>query len=230
MAISFKDFNKQINEEQLDEISKSTAKSYVDKKMDKIYSADKAPGKEKAKKDIESLQRAHERIVGNKPTSEEVEIEEALKGNQDKLDVDRDGKIERSDLKKLRAKKDDIVVNKGEQVKENEGCGKKMYREFVEEIEEIVAEAKKDDYWDFKDLKPTPTTRKVAGTRYGGSAQHDEPEDDDDEDAPKKKVDQPKRGRGRPKGSASGARQQGNGTKKSYGGLAIHSLNLPSKK
>lgn len=160
---------------------------------------------------------------------ESVELDEALKGDQHKLDVDKDGEIEKSDLKKLRSKKDDIVVNKGEQVKEGEGCGKKMYREFVEEIEEIV-EAKKDDYWDFKDLKDEPksTTRKVAGTRYGGSAQHDEPEDDDD-DAPKKKVDQPKRGRGRPKGSASGARQQGNGQKKSYGGLAIHSLSLPNR-
>ena len=270
MAISFKDFNKQINEEQLDEISKSTAKSYVDKKMDKIYSADKAPGKEKAKKDIESLQRAHERIVGNKPTSEEVEIEEAnsgddehfskqspkmqdainrhlrsgksykdavtsaqkhvkeeLKGNQHKLDVDHDGKIERSDLKKLRSKKDEIVVNKGQTVRENDNCGKKMYREFVEEIQEIVAEAKKDDYWDFKDLKAKeknqPTSRKVAGTRYGGSAQKDEPEDDDNDDKPAVK-----RGRGRPAGSKSGARQKGNGN--NYGGLAIHSLNLPSKK
>lgn len=161
-------------------------------------------------------------------TLQEEQLDEALKGDQHKLDVDKDGEIESSDLKKLRSKKSDIVVNKGQEVKE--GCGKKMYREFVEEIEEIVAEAKKDDYWDFKDLPKTPTTRKVAGTRYGGSAQHDEPEDDDDDDdtPKKKKVDQPKRGRGRPAGSKSGARQKGNG--KSYGGLAIHSLNLPSKK
>lgn len=70
--------------EQLDEISKETAKSYVSKKMDKIYSADKAPGKEKAKRDVQSLQRAHERIVGNKPTSEETEIEETSHPKTDK--------------------------------------------------------------------------------------------------------------------------------------------------
>lgn len=62
--------------EQLDELKKATVKSYIAKKMDKIYSAKKAPGKKKAKKDTESLQRAHERAVGNKPTSEEVEIDE----------------------------------------------------------------------------------------------------------------------------------------------------------
>lgn len=63
--------------EKLDELKKATVKSYIGKKMDKIYSAKKAPGKEKARKDTESLQRAHERAVGNKPTSEEVEqIEE----------------------------------------------------------------------------------------------------------------------------------------------------------
>ena len=59
--------------EQLDELKKATVKSYIAKKMDKIYSAKKAPDKKKAKKDTESLQRAHERAVGNKPTSEEVE-------------------------------------------------------------------------------------------------------------------------------------------------------------
>lgn len=165
-----------------------------------------------------------------KTLHESVELDEALKGDQHKLDVDNDGEIEKSDLKKLRSKKDDIVVNKGEQVKEGEGCGKKMYREFVEEIESLV-EVRGDEYgWEVKapKEKPTPSSRKVAGKAYGGSAQHDEPEDDD-EDAPKKKVDQPKRGRGRPKGSASGARQQGNGQKKSYGGLAIHSLSLPNR-
>lgn len=56
--------------ESLDEISKDTAKSYVDKKMNKIYSGGHAKTPEKAKKDLASLQRAHERIVGNVKTSE----------------------------------------------------------------------------------------------------------------------------------------------------------------
>lgn len=58
--------------EQVAELNRNTIKSYLAKKMDKIYSAS-APGKAKAKKDMDSLQRAHERVVGNKPTSEEVE-------------------------------------------------------------------------------------------------------------------------------------------------------------
>lgn len=153
-----------------------------------------------------------------KTLHKEAEISEALKGDQAKLDVDKDGKIEGSDLKKLRSKKDQISFNKGEEVKE--GCGKKMYREFVEELEE----AKKDDYWDFKDLKAKeknqPTSRKIAGRAYGGAAQKDDDEDDN------KPAQTEKRGRGRPKGSTSGARTAG-AAKKSYGGLAIHSLNLP---
>jgi hypothetical protein len=58
--------------EQLDELKKSTVKSYIQKKMDKTHSSP-ASGKEKVKKDMDSLQRGHERVVGNKPTSEEVE-------------------------------------------------------------------------------------------------------------------------------------------------------------
>lgn len=151
------------------------------------------------------------------------DLDEALKGNQGKLDVDHDGKIEKSDLKKLRSKKDQIVVNNGETVKENEGCGKKTFREFVESIEE----ARGDEYgWEVKapKEKPTPTSRKVAGKAYGGAAQ----KDDDEEENNDTKETQPKRGRGRPAGSKSGARTAGNG--KSYGGLAIHTLSLPTRK
>lgn len=192
----------------------------------------------------------------NKQFNTQVELEEALKGDQHKLDVDKDGKIEGSDLKKLRSKKDEIVVNSGQTVKENEGCGKKMYREFVEEIEQIVeakvepsepnaaaiakkkareaaqrrreekAEADKDDL--SKDYKHSSTpkahTTKVAGKAYGGAAQHDDEEDEND----KPNTPAVKRGRGRPAGAKSGARTAGNG--KQYGGLTIHSLNLPSKK
>ena len=181
MAINFKDWQKTLQEEQLEETPVTKAKAPY-----RPGSVDPATGKTR----------------------------EAPKGTY-------------AYDKAQRSKKSDIVVNNGQEVKENENCGKKMYREFVEEIEEIVAESKKDDYWDFKDLKDKeknqPTSRKVAGTRYGGSAQKDEPEDDDNDDKPAVK-----RGRGRPAGSKSGARQKGNGN--NYGGLAIHSLNLPSKK
>jgi hypothetical protein len=51
--------------EQLDELKKSTVKSYIGKKMDSL------PGKD-PKKDQESLMRAHHRVTGVKPTSESV--------------------------------------------------------------------------------------------------------------------------------------------------------------
>jgi hypothetical protein len=41
-----------------------------------------------------------------------------------------------------------------------------------------------------------------------------------------KQADAPSRGRGRPAGSKSGARQQNTG--KTYSGISFHSLNLPN--
>lgn len=103
---------------------------------------------------------------------------------------------------------------------------KLTYAQFMEQLYVTIEEAK-DDYWDFKDLKDEPksTTRKVSGTRYGGSAQKDDPEDDEHS----KKSSEPavKRGRGRPAGSKSGANQKVT-SGKSYGGIATHSLHLPN--
>ena len=72
-------YDKQRNEEveQIDELSKKTVKSYTIKKMDKIYDE---PSKSKPgiKKDLDNIGRAHARLTGSKPTSEEVEqIEES---------------------------------------------------------------------------------------------------------------------------------------------------------
>jgi hypothetical protein len=52
--------------EQIDELKKTTVKSYLKKKVDTL------PGKD-PKKDQESMMRAHHRVTGVKPTSEEVE-------------------------------------------------------------------------------------------------------------------------------------------------------------
>lgn len=112
---------------------------------------------------------------------------------------------------------------------------RKTFRQFAEEISQLideqiideeVVEIEEGDYgWDHKEPKTTAsTTRKIAGRAYGGAAQ----KDDDDEDDEKKPASTEKRGRGRPKGSTSGARQQGSAGKKSYGGLTFHSLNLPN--
>lgn len=67
--------------EQIDELKKSTVKSYIGKKMDKIYSSP-APDKEKVKKDLKSLQRGHERVVGNKPTSEGLTLKKFKELNE----------------------------------------------------------------------------------------------------------------------------------------------------
>lgn len=55
--------------EQIDELKKTTVKSYLKKKMDSL------PGKD-PKKDQESMMKAHHRVTGVKPTSEEVELDE----------------------------------------------------------------------------------------------------------------------------------------------------------
>jgi len=104
---------------------------------------------------------------------------------------------------------------KTEDLDENVNSERLTFSEFVSKINEQLAEYKsKEGVY-------------VHKGSYGSSYQGDE--DDEDEDAPKKKpVDAVKKGRGRPAGSKSGARQQGNG--KSFGGFATHSLNLPSKK
>lgn len=123
-----------------------------------------------------------------------VELEEAKKHTVPKTEKEKD-------LAALAEPKDKIThadVLKGRGVTK-EGVEMKSYAQLIKELEE----AKKDDYWDFKDLKDEPKSNRrfVAGTRYGGSAQKDEPEQDDEDDAPAVK-----RGRGRPAGSKSGAR------------------------
>ena len=73
-----------------------------------------------------------------------------------------------------------------------------------------------------KDYKPDtshPHIQVVKGTAYGGANQKDD-EGDDKPDETKEK-----RGRGRPSGSKSGARQKGGGHED--GGIPVHNLNLP---
>jgi len=91
----------------------------------------------------------------------------------------------------------------------------KSYSEFVTEIK-------------MADLP----SRKVKGTSYG--AQYHDPEGDDDAEERKPKAakpaDAPKRGRGRPSGSKSGAKQQGSEKSSNYGGIdrTTYALRLPN--
>jgi hypothetical protein len=71
--------NKVEESEQIDEISKATAKSYTIKKMDAFY-ANKNKSSDSIKKDLKGLGDAHARLTGAKPTSEEVGLEEGKMG------------------------------------------------------------------------------------------------------------------------------------------------------
>ena len=84
---------------QLDEISKDTAKSYYGKAM----------SQERAREDgkrTKGIKAALARIRGQKKTNEEVEQIDELKGNQHKIDANKNGKVDAHDFKLLRAKKD----------------------------------------------------------------------------------------------------------------------------
>jgi hypothetical protein len=99
---------------------------------------------------------------------------------------------------------------------ETEGNPMKSYAEFVQDLQEIK-------------LADLPS-RKVTGTSYG--AQYHDPEGDDDADnkKPAKAADAPKRGRGRPAGAMSGARQQGSAKQRKTGGVDYtgYKLHLPN--
>lgn len=86
---------------------------------------------------------------------------------------------------------------------------KKTYSQFMEQLLEYESD---------KGGVYRHTKKATYGTSYQG---------DDDEDKPKKpEPTGEKRGRGRPAGSKSGANQKVS-SGKSYGGIAVHSLNLP---
>ena len=102
----------------------------------------------------------------------------------------------------------------------------------------VMDEGKMDDYQDMlrakkatasaydKNFKPDtshPHIQVVKGTQYGGQNQKD---DEGDEKKPDDETKE-KRGRGRPHGSKSGARQKGNGHED--GGIPVHNLHLPNR-
>lgn len=142
----------------------------------------------------------------------EILQQEALKGNQHKIDKNKNGKIDAHDFKLLR---------KEEQSKEQFENGEletmsKSYKQFVESLNEIK----------MSDLP----SRKISGSSYG--AQYHDSEGDDEEEKPKAKpaADAVKRGRGRPAGAKSGARQSGSAVKSKNGAdYTGYKLHLPNK-
>ena len=187
-----------LDEEVLDELSKATLGSYVKKATSDA--ADQARQSER--------RAAHAKDAEKRAKDPKLSFASSANKMLAKHDMDKSAEASKKSMKR------EIGVGKAVSrlTKEEGSCGKKTYREFVESLSEM-------------DINKGG--RYVHKGTYGTSYQGD---DDDDEDEPKKKPAQTgeKRGRGRPKGSTSGARQKGTSSGKSYGGIPVHSLNLPN--
>jgi hypothetical protein len=247
-------------QEQIDELSRDTLLSYANKVSLDSQKHSKDPTKrsgEKASRSVTGYARAHNKL--EKPVKEDSELDEAFingreyasqgvmhpdhakfhkvgnsmdfyaHGTGDKIS----GKVTKNDGKAVHIQADKSSGGKLHKFKVTPNLPKpltkeqfengeiekmtKTYKQFVEEINEVK----------MSDLP----SRKVSGRSYG--AQYHDPEGEDDADEkPKAKpaADAPKRGRGRPAGSKSGARQIGTAAKKrsgvEYTGYALH---LPNK-
>ncbi len=62
----------------LNELKTSTVKSYLDKTVDPVHGIPKS--KEKLSQRMKGISRAHERVVGNKPTSKDKDVDEGVAG------------------------------------------------------------------------------------------------------------------------------------------------------
>lgn len=99
-------------------------------------------------------------------------MDEELKGNQHKIDANKNGKIDAEDFKKLR-KEETIEEKKYEPAEPDaDAIAKKKAREEAQRRREERAERDADDL--SKDYKPKTQSsgvKKVAGKAYGGAAQ-----------------------------------------------------------
>ena len=120
--------------------------------------------------------------------------------------------------------------------------GKKSYREFVELIAPTIQEGSKDEKvvdvaenaFDYKNNKGPVSSgrydvkqdgnRTIVTRKYNPDTGHSTGTDDEEKPAAEK------RGRGRPAGSTSGAKQKGSGNKSDYRGIdrTTHALHLPN--
>jgi hypothetical protein len=184
-------FNISEEQQQIDEISKETAKSYVVKKMDKIATTGAADNADKVKKNIDAMQGAHERIVGAKPTSP--------KKLKEFIETLKEGKA--VDVNKVNAAGQEPHEEEWKDAKKKE-VKKESYT-----VDQLLI-ALKEGMWPgtpeynakFGGAKQGGGAGIKKGSRYGGTLQKDEP-DHDEEDEPKKA--------GRKVGSKSGARSTG---------------------
>ena len=99
-----KKYNKEEVEE-LDELSKSTLASYLDKKKSEYMKGKTQSGSKENAKDIQNMGKAHDKM--NK---------EELIGGQKKLDKNHNGKLDSQDFKILRSQKNEGVMDTAKKV------------------------------------------------------------------------------------------------------------------
>jgi hypothetical protein len=189
--------------EQIDELSKKTLGSYVNK----------------AAKDS--------RIHGQIATDFENTADKARKQSK----KDSFERLNRKYLEKSWKREDGIAKAVGKLTKEEVSAEMSPY---LKATLSVMDEGKIDNLRDAqklrrdtqsayeKDYKPDtshPHIQVVKGSAYGGANQKDDEGDEKPDETKEKK------GRGRPTGSKSGARQKGGGHED--GGIPVHNLNLP---
>ena len=189
--------------EQIDELSKKTLGSYVNK----------------AAKDS--------RIHGQIATDFENTADKARKQSK----KDSFERLNRKYLEKSWKREDGIAKAVGKLTKEEVSAEMSPY---LKATLKVMDEGKIDNLRDAqklrrdtqsayeKDYKPDtshPHIQVVKGSAYGGANQKDDEGDEKPDETKEKK------GRGRPTGSKSGARQKGGGHED--GGIPVHNLNLP---
>jgi hypothetical protein len=189
--------------EQIDELSKKTLGSYVNK----------------AAKDS--------RIHGQIATDFENTADKARKQSK----KDSFERLNRKYLEKSWKREDGIAKAVGKLTKEEVSVEMSPY---LKATLKVMDEGKIDNLRDAqklrrdtqsayeKDYKPDtshPHIQVVKGSAYGGANQKDDEGDEKPDETKEKK------GRGRPTGSKSGARQKGGGHED--GGIPVHNLNLP---
>jgi len=189
--------------EQIDELSKKTLGSYVNK----------------AAKDS--------RIHGQIATDFENTADKARKQSK----KDSFERLNRKYLEKSWKREDGIAKAVGKLTKEEVSAEMSPY---LKATLKVMDEGKIDNLRDAqklrrdtqsayeKDYKPDtshPHIQVVKGNAYGGANQKDDEGDEKPDETKEKK------GRGRPTGSKSGARQKGGGHED--GGIPVHNLNLP---
>jgi hypothetical protein len=169
-------------EEQLDELSKSTVKSYVMKKMEKPTTTNK---------DVKGMTNAYNRLKGYKPTSEEVELDEAFPTVDDAKKRMNAGKTATGSVTKTktglvhkRDYKDDDTDDADDTQKKSKGYGarqnmgkrgqsdgtKKTMKEDVQVLTEGMSE---DDYHNHSTNYPLHNiTGKNGGTMHSHSLKY----------------------------------------------------------